>query len=200
MDERDNDRVHRIYRKPGPRSLKIVAIFLALGGTLTTTAGAEVISISPSPYPYDNSNFAEGPPGGVFHKAITAHGHEVVMGSLRSFEILPVDPSTTFAVDVPEIFVVFQLHQHGAEFRVYGQWFVERAEGASADLLLGTDAMVVATEDQSGFVSLKRPSSGWLVGDYKVKLLIGTGQSDMAHIGTLRFHMVPSKIASRTSQ
>jgi hypothetical protein len=47
---------------------------------------------------------------------------------------------------------------------------------------------------------MKRPSSGWLVGDYKVKLLIGTGQSDMTHIGTLRFHMVPSKTATRTSK
>jgi hypothetical protein len=143
MDERDNDGRHRMYRKPGPRCMKIAGIFFAIGAILVTNAGAEVISVSP--YPYDNSKFADGPPRGIFHSAVTAHGHEVVIGALRSIEILPVDPSKTFAVDVPEIFVVFQLHQHGAEFRVYGQWFVERAEGASPDLLLDTDAMVVTT-------------------------------------------------------
>ena len=117
------------------------------------------------------------------------------MGAARSFKIEPVRPADTFAADVPEIFVVFNLHQHDSEFKVYGRWIVERAEGLS-NHLLGTDAMVLAIEDESGYVSLKRPQAGWPVGEYKVVMYVGTGDAGMDPIGTVRFTVRPGKSSS----
>jgi len=97
---------------------------------------------------------------------------------------------------VPEIFVVFSLQQHDSEFKVYGRWVVERSEGVPPNHVLGTDAMILMTEDESGFVSLKRPKNGWPIGDYKVEIFTGTGSHDMSKVGTLRFQVLPAKSSS----
>ena len=86
---------------------------------LTVFKNVETLAASLS-YPYDNSGFEDRPPQGVFNTIVTAHNQELVMSRLRVYEIVPVKPSTVFTTDVPEIFVVFQLHQHGAEFRKAG--------------------------------------------------------------------------------
>ena len=144
----------------------------------------------------EKAGYEDRHPEGLFSLIVTAHGHEMVMGNARSFQIIPVKPSETFAADVPEIFVVFQLHQHESEFKVYGRWVVEKGEGALANQVLGTDVMLLMTEDESGYLSLKRPSTGWPVGDYKVQIFTGTGISDMDPIGTVRFKVLPAKAAS----
>jgi len=118
------------------------------------------------------------------------------MSQYRSFEIVPIKPSSTFTDDVPEIFVVFHLHQHDSEFRVSGRWSVERGEGVPPNLVLGTDSMILMTEDESGYVSISRPTSGWPVGQYKVEIFTGTGEYDMSPIGSLRFHVTRAKAAS----
>lgn len=148
-------------------------------------------SASGEKYSYEDRH-----PEGLFSRIVTAHGHELVMGNARSFQIIPVRPSETFSVDVPEIFVVFQLQQHESEFKVYGRWVVEKGEGVPANHLLGTDVMLLMTEDESGYLSLKRPPAGWPVGNYKVQIFTGTGVSDMDPIGTLRFKVLPAKAAS----
>ncbi len=146
--------------------------------------------------PGEKAGYEDRHPEGVFSLIVTAHGHEMVMGNARSFQIIPVKPSETFAADVPEIFVVFQLHQHESEFKVYGRWVIEKMEGAPANQVLGTDVMLLMTEDESGYLSLKRPSTGWPVGSYKVQIFTGTGASDMDPIGTVRFKVLPAKTAS----
>ena len=146
--------------------------------------------------PNEKYSYEDRHPEGLFARIVTAHGHELVMGNARSFQIIPVRPSETFSVDVPEIFVVFQLHQHENEFKVYGRWVVEKGEGVPGNHLLGTDAMLLMTEDESGYLSLKRPPTGWPVGDYKVQIFTGTGISDRDPIGTLRFKVLPAKTAS----
>lgn len=148
-------------------------------------------SASSEKYSYEDRH-----PEGLFSRIVTAHGHEMVMGNARSFQIIPVRPSETFSADVPEIFVVFQLQQHDSEFKVYGRWVVEKGEGVPANQVLGTDVMLLMTEDESGYLSLKRPSTGWPVGDYKVQIFTGTGISDMDPIGTVRFKVLPAKAAS----
>ena len=135
-------------------------------------------------------------PAGLFSRIVMAPGHELVMGNARSFQIIPVRPSEAFSADVPEIFVVFQLHQHESEFKVYGRWVVEKGEGVPGNHLLGTDAMLLMTEDESGYLSLKRPPTGWPVGDYKVQIFTGVGISDRDPIGTIRFKVLPAKAAS----
>ena len=56
--------------------------------------------------------------------------------------------------------------------------------------------MILMTEDESGYVSIKRPDKGWPIGQYKVQMFTGTGDYDMSPIGTLRFSVVPAKAAS----
>jgi len=146
--------------------------------------------------PLGNSGFEDRAPEGMFSSIVMAHGQEMVMGQARSFQIVPVNPTKTFYVDVPEIFVVFSLQQHDSEFKVYGRWVVERSEGVPPNHVLGTDAMILMTEDESGFVSLKRPKNGWPIGDYKVEIFTGTGSHDMSKVGTLRFQVLPAKASS----
>ena len=146
--------------------------------------------------PGEKAGYEDRHPEGLFSLIVTAHGQEMVMGSARSFQIIPVKPTETFSADVPEIFVVFQLHQHESEFKVYGRWVVEKGDGVPPNHLLGTDAMLLMTEDESGYLSLKRPSTGWPVGEYKVQIFTGTGSSDMDPIGTVRFKVLPAKAAS----
>ncbi len=146
--------------------------------------------------PPGNSGFEDRPPEGMFSSIVLAHGQEMVMGEARSFRIVPVKPTKTFYADVPEIFVVFSLQQHDSEFKLYGRWVVERSEGVPPNHILGTDAMILMTEDESGYVSMKRPKNGWPIGDYKVEILIGTGSHDMSKVGTLRFQILPAKASS----
>ena len=150
---------------------------------------------SPSASLHDSRDLQK-PPGGLFSSIVTAHGQEMVMSSFRSFDIVPVKPSTTFTDDVPEIFVVFHLHQHDSEFRVSGRWLVEQGEGVPTDFILGTDSMILMTEDESGYVSIRRPASGWPIGQYKVQIFTGTGEYDMDPIGILRFSVTQAKAAS----
>jgi hypothetical protein len=170
----------------------IAALPLAVVFPLSSFAQSAALPALPD----DRSAFEDRHPAGLFSTIVTAHGQEMVMGPARSFEIVPIKPSETFSSNVPEIFVVFNLHQHDGEFKVYGRWIVEKGEGVSPNHELGTDAMILAIEDDSGYVSLKQPPGGWPVGDYKVKIFIGTGSADMNPIGALRFRVLPVKTAS----
>jgi hypothetical protein len=153
--------------------------------------------LAPSSSAFDDTGFYENkPPAGLFSSIVTAHGQEMIMGQYRSFEIIPITPSAIFTDDVPEIFVVFHTHQHDSEFRVSGRWSVEHADEVPANFVLGTDSMILMTEDESGYVSIKRPDKGWPIGRYKVQMFTGTGDYDMSPIGTLRFSVVPAKAAS----
>ena len=162
--------------------------------TLPLPAASQTVTLPA--HPDDKSGFEDRPPEGLFISIVMAHGQELVMGKYRSYEIVPVKPSKTFSADVPEIFVVFQVHPHYSPYQVFGRWIVEKGEGAPADFLLGTDTMYLALEDDSGYVSMKRPSTGWPVGDYKVEIHVGMKITDISQVGTLRFKVLPPKTAS----
>ena len=174
--------------------MKALPPFLAALLVLPFTTFAQPADAPPPPP--GNSGFEDRHPEGMFSSIVTAHGQEMVMGQARSFQIVPVKPTKTFSADVPEIFVVFSLQQHDSEFKLYGRWVVERGEGVEPNHVLGTDAMILMTEDESGYVSLKRPKNGWPLGDYKVEILIGTGSHDMSQVGTVRFKVLPAKATS----
>jgi hypothetical protein len=170
-----------------------VALILLLCGLAFPSYGESPPSASSSP---EKQWYEDRHPGGLFSSIVTAHGQEMVLGQYRSFEIVPVKPSSTFTDDVPEIFVVFHLHQHDSEFRVSGRWFIERADSVPPNFVLGTDSMILMTEDESGYVSIKRPVTGWPQGQYKVEIYTGTGDTDMSPIGTIRFKIVQANAAS----
>jgi len=172
------------------------ALFYSVAALLVLPLPSFSQSASLPSTPGEKPGYEDRHPEGLFSRVVAAHGHEMVMGHARSFQIIPVKPSETFSADVPEIFVVFQVNQHESEFKVYGRWVVEKGEGVPANHVLGTDVMLLMTEDESGYLSLKRPPTGWPVGDYKVQIFTGTGVSDMDPIGTLRFKVLPAKTAS----
>jgi hypothetical protein len=174
--------------------MKALPPFLATLLVLPFSSFAQ--SIDPPQEPRGNSGFEDRHPEGMFASIVMAHGQEMVMGVARSFQIVPVKPSKTFHADVPEIFVVFSLQQHDSEFKIYGRWVVEKSEGVPPNHILGTDAMILMTEDESGYVSMKRPKDGWPIGDYKVEIFTGTGTHDMSKVGTLRFQVLPAKASS----
>jgi hypothetical protein len=153
-------------------------------------------SLLPVPSSQDNGAFEDKPPEGLFQLIVTAHGEEMVMGRFRSFEIVPVKPSEVFTSEDPEIFVVFRVHPHYNAYQVFGRWIVEKADGMPPNSIIGTDAMYLALEDESGYVSLKRPPTGWPVGDYKVEIHVGMMISEISQVGTLRFKVLPSKTSS----
>jgi hypothetical protein len=167
-------------------------LLLLCGLTLPSYAD----STSSASSSHEKLGYEDRLPGGLFSSIVTAPGQEMVMGQYRSFEIVPIKPSSTFTDDVPEIFVVFHLHQHDSEFRVSGRWMVEHADSVPSGYDLGMDSMILMTEDESGYVSITRPATGWPIGQYKIEIFTGTGDYDMSPIGTLRFNVVPSKVAS----
>ena len=171
-------------------SAAILGIFLIL--PLPSAAQTATLPAHPD----DKSGFEDRPPEGLFISIVMAHGQELVMGKFRSYEIVPVKPSDSFTADIPEIFVVFHVHPHYNSYQVFGRWFVEKGEGVPKNHLLGTDAMYLALEDESGYISMKRPRTGWPVGEYKVEIHIGEKITDISQVGTLRFKILPPKTAS----
>jgi hypothetical protein len=150
----------------------------------------------PPSHPEDRNGFEDRHPEGLFVSIVMAHGQELVMGKVRSFEIVPVKPTDTFTADVPEIFVVFQVLPHYSNYQVWGRWVVEKGEGIDPDTFLGQDVMLLALEDDFGYLSLKRPDTGWPKGEYRVEIHVGFKISDISKVGTLRFKVLPSKTSS----
>lgn len=155
-----------------------------------------VQSGSPSAKPDDRNGFEDRHPEGLFISIVTAHGQELVMGRSRSYEIVSVNPTDTFTPDVPEIFVVFQVLPHLSNYQVWGRWVVERGEEIAPDTVLGQDVMLLALEDDFGYLSLKQPSPGWPKGEYRVEIHVGFKISDISKVGTLRFKVLPAKTSS----
>ena len=162
--------------------MKGIALLPLLFAVLISPAFAD--PLVPTASSDERGTFEDRPPEGLFQRIVTAHGEEMVMGQFRSFQI------------VPEIFVVFQVHPHYNPYQVFGRWYVEQGEGVPPNHLLGTDAMYLALEDESGYVSLKRPSTGWPVGQYKIEIHIGMKISEISLVGTMRVKVVPANTAS----
>src|SRR3989449_6396873 len=174
--------------------MKALPPFLAALLVLPFTTFAQPADAPPPPP--GNSGFEDRHPEGMFSSIVTAHGQEMVMGQARSFQIVPVKPTKTFSVDVPEIFVVFSLQQHDSEFKLYGRWVVERGEATPPNYVLGTDAMILMTADESGYGSLKRTKNGSPLADYKIDIIIATRRHDMNQVGSFRFKDLPAKVSS----
>jgi hypothetical protein len=174
--------------------VRVPSIGLALALFLVSPSLA--LSDPPAANPDDRNGFEDRHPEGLFISIVTAHGQELVMGKTRSYEIVPVNPTDTFTADVPEIFVVFQVLPHYSNYQVWGRWVVEKSEGSLPGTVLGQDVMLLALEDDYGYLSLKQPGSGWPQGDYRVEIHVGFKISDISKVGTLRFKVVPAKTSS----
>jgi len=133
--------------------------------------------------PYD----FDAPPKGLFRTITTAEGFDEELGFHRTHEIVPVKPTDRFAPDTEAVFIVFHLHQHYQGFQVFGRCFPEAVAGLDPTVVIGQDAMHIALEDDSGYLTLSPPQGAWKPGQYKVEIHVGEQVNEMSLMGTMRF-------------
>lgn len=136
----------------------------------------------------------DAPPEGLFRSITTAENFEEEIGHLRTHEIVPVRPTDRFSMDAPMVFIVFSLHQHYQGFNIFGRCFPESVPGLAPDTLVSEDVVHVALEDDSGYLSFRRPPGGWRPGRYKVEIHVGEQVNELSLMGTMRFTVIASKI------
>jgi hypothetical protein len=142
------------------------------------------------PYNFD------APPQGMFLTITTAEGFDEELGFQRTHEIVPVKPTDRFRPDTPAVFIVFHLHQHYQGFKVFGQLFPEAVAGLDPAVMIGQDAMHIALEDESGYLTLSPPQDTWKPGRYKVDIHVGEQINEMSLMGTMRFTVAASDAAT----
>jgi len=180
-----------------PRRIGRVAISTIIGISLSVVPvlqAAELPIIKNAPIPdFQNSQQDvipydfDAPPQGLFLTITTAEGFDEELGFQRTHEIVPVKPTDQFRPDTPAVFIVFHLHQHYQGFQVFGYCFPEAVAGLDPSVMIGQDAMHIALEDESGYLTLSPPRDGWKPGRYKVEIHVGEEVNEMSLMGTMRF-------------
>ena len=168
----------------------IVMVLLALPGLqaaeLPITKNPPIPDFQNRPQDVVPYNF-DAPPQGMFLSITTAEGFDEELGFQRTHEIVPVKPTDRFRPDTPAVFIVFHLHQHYQGFKVFGQLFPEAVAGLDPAVMIGQDAMHIALEDESGYLTLSPPQDAWKPGRYKVDIHVGEQINEMSLMGTMRF-------------
>ena len=114
------------------------------------------------------------------------------MGFQRTHEIVPIKPTEQFSAGPKPIFIVFELHQHYQSFQVFGRCYPEEVVGLDGRTLVAEDAMYIALEDQTGYLTLFPAEGNWKPGRYKVEIHAGEQVNDMSLLGTMRFTVIAS--------
>ena len=168
----------------------IVMVLLALPGLqaaeLPITKNPPIPDFQNRPQDVVPYNF-DAPPQGMFLSITTAEGFDEELGFQRTHEIVPLKPADRFRPDTPAVFIVFHLHQHYQGFKVFGQLFPETVAGLDPAVMIGQDAMHIALEDESGYLTLSPPQDAWKPGRYKVDIHVGEQINEMSLMGTMRF-------------
>lgn len=147
------------------------------------------------PYNFD------APPEGMFRSIQASEDIDEELSFRRTHEMVAVRPSEQFRPDAPAVFIVFQLHQHYQSFTVFGLCFPEAVKGLAPAAVVAQDSMYIATEDESGYLKLTPPASGWYPGRYKVEIHVGEQVNELSLIGTMRFTVVqPASTAGSTTR
>lgn len=133
------------------------------------------------PYNFD------APPEGMFRRIVLAEGFDEELGFQRIHEIVPVRPTEQFLAGTKPVFIVFELHQHYQSFQVFGRCYPEPETGAAGQPIVAEDAMYIALEDQTGYLTLLPTEGRWKPGRYKVEIHAGEQVNDMSLMGTMRF-------------
>lgn len=133
------------------------------------------------PYNFD------APPEGMFRRIVLAEGFDEELGFQRTHEIVPVRPTEQFLAGTKPVFIVFELHQHYQSFQVFGRCYPEPETGAAGQPIVAEDAMYIALEDQTGYLTLLPTEGRWKPGRYKVEIHAGEQVNDMSLMGTMRF-------------
>jgi hypothetical protein len=83
------------------------------------------------------------------------------------------------------------LHQHLESFQVFGLCYPEQVAGLDPTTLLVQDTMLIALEDDTGYIKLDKPSGGWQPGRYRVEIHVGWRVNEISLMGTMRFTVQP---------
>ena len=176
----------------------VIAAAMVVALSAIPTVQAAELSITPNtpipdfqnrlqdvaPYDFD------APPQGLFRAITTAEGFDEELGFHRTHEIVPVKPTDRFRSDTPAVFIVFHLHQHYQGFQVFGRCYPEAVAGLDPNVMIGHNAMHIALEDDSGYLTFSPPRDAWKPGRYKVEIHVGEQINEMSLMGTMRFTVV----------
>ena len=175
------------------RGLIAAVIIMALSPLPTIQAAELPITKNPSIPDFQNRtqdvtpyNF-DAPPQGLFRTITTAEGFDEQLGLHRTHEIVPVNPTDRFHPNTPAVFIVFLLHQHYQGFQVIGRCFPEAVAGLDPAVSIGQDAMYIALEDDTGYLTFSPPLGAWKPGRYKVEIHVGEQINEMSLMGAMRF-------------
>jgi len=183
----------------------IAAVIVIALSALPTTQAAELPITKNSPIP-DFQNRTQdvvpydfdAPPQGLFRTITTAEGFDEELGFHRTHEIVPVKPTDRFSPDTQAVFIVFHLHQHYQGFQGFGRCFPEAVAGLDPTVEIGQDAMHIALEDDSGYLTLSPSKGAWKPGRYKVEIHVGEQINEMSLMGTMRFTITATQQNSET--
>jgi hypothetical protein len=175
----------------------VAMLFVSAGAWAPGVSMAEDPPITRNvPIPeFQNSNEAkpynfDAAPQGLFRSIEFAEGFEEELGYHRANEIVPVNLTDVFRPDA-SVFMVFKLHQHLESFQIFGLCYPERVVGLDPTKLIAQDVMLIALEDESGYVKLEAPPGGWKPGQYKVEVHVGWRVNEISLMGTMRFTIQP---------
>ena len=212
MDSYILDSSHRpVYQEGMARGAErtghgaIAAVIVIALSALPTLQAAELPITKNSPIPdFQNRNQDvvpydfDAPPQGLFRTITMAEGFDEELGFHRTHEIVPVKPTDRFSPDTQAVFIVFHLHQHYQGFQVFGRCFPEAVAGLDPAVVIGQDAMHIALEDDSGYLTLSPPKDAWKPGRYKVEIHVGEQINEMSLMGTMRFTITGAQHNSET--
>lgn len=127
---------------------------------------------------------------GWFRQLITAQSAIQDERQAGFHEYIPLDPGDTFSPNQPSIYLVFALTTPPADARtITTQWVAEKVEGIPPNTIVGTDAVLLELNDNTGYFFLDRPEGGWRVGTYRIDLFVGEKVSPYAHVADVRFRI-----------
>jgi hypothetical protein len=81
--------------------------------------------------------------------------------------------------------------KHSTPYQVFGRLFPEKVEGLQPDQSLDEDTMLIAAEDESGYLQFFPPDGRWNVGTYRIDIHIGFQINPINRMGTMRFQVAP---------
>ena len=169
---------------------------LALAGQAPADAGIQPGSLVPLINPVSEKGTA-----GLFNRIVTARGAEIDPGRAGVHMIRAIEPTSTFAPNTPEIYVVIELKQSAFDmFELIARFILEDPDGKPVGTLLHTDRAHFEFSDTGGYMLLKQPEGGFPVGNYRIEIHYGEQVNDISLMTLVRFKVVTTAATSSSPQ
>jgi hypothetical protein len=132
-------------------------------------------------------------PAGLFLELEFAESIEEEPTIRRGHAYVPVNPTTTFTVDNPSVYLVFSVHKHLTSYQIIGRLFHETGTGLELTQWIDEDIVELATEDESGYLKFFPPEGSWKPGRYRVDIYVGYVANPMNKMGAMQFTVSPPR-------